>query len=325
MPVVELLTQLVGNAYGVAEVQLQPLHQFAADERGVYRVDRVGKPPWLLRAYRQAEQEDHWLAERAATLLWLARAGYPAPRVIRTYQGELVGRYAVRTYQGELVGRYAGWSVLLLTFIEGTVASGSAADFYAIGDALGHLHQVDVQGAAAATPPVPYARWQPPSTISTLLAGLVAIVDQIPSELQGLYAFCLATLQRVEQWPVLPMAILHTDGWAQNAIRTPDGATVLIDWDGAGLGPAVLDLGYALVVCHAFLPEWPHIVPSIERISALLDGYCAQRTLTQPERAVLSDAIACAEASAWRTGCRKPCWETGGTIARSAAFTPATQ
>jgi thiamine kinase-like enzyme len=97
-------------------------------------------------------------------------------------------------------------------------------------------------------------------------------------------------------WPNLPATILHTDCWANNAIRTPVGQMVLIDWDGAGLGPAILDLGYLLVACHAFLPEWPQISPSVERIAAVMAGYQKERTITAMEYELLYDASCFAEA-----------------------------
>lgn len=277
------LMQMVTQAYGVTSATLRPMHRFQIDGRGIYRVDSTGGPPYLLRAYRQDETKAAWLAGRAASLLFLEQAGYPAPRV-------------VRTLNGELVGRFQGWAGLLLTFVEGTTASDSLADYHAIGATLGRLHQLDPRQAATATPPIPPSRWQPASKISQWIADLTAIAGQIPPELRGLYRFSLETLQRVAGWSELPLTVLHTDCWAHNAIRTPGGEIILIDWDGAGLGPAVLDLGYLLVACHAFLPEWPHIVPHGGRISAVMEGYLQQRPLTEVECAVLPDALRFTEA-----------------------------
>jgi thiamine kinase-like enzyme len=145
-------------------------------------------------------------------------------------------------------------------------------------------------------PPVPPDRWQPTSLISGWIKDLTRIADQVPPDLQGVYTFSLETLSRIEQWADVPMAVTHTDCWANNAIRTPGGQMVLIDWDGAGLGPAILDVGYLLVACHAFLPEWPQIIPSRERIAAVLNGYTQQRAITSAERVVLVDSIRFAEA-----------------------------
>jgi Ser/Thr protein kinase RdoA (MazF antagonist) len=184
----------------------------------------------------------------------------------------------------------------MLTFIEGEMAVGSLQDFYDIASTLGRLHRLTPTLDPPASPPVPPSRWQPPSKIAGWIDQINAVADSIPPELQGLYDFSLATLRRVLAWPNLPATILHTDCWANNAIRTPAGQMVLIDWDGAGWGPAILDLGYLLVACHAFLPEWPQITPSPERIEAVMAGYQQQRAITLLERDLLHDAICFAEA-----------------------------
>ena len=282
MDSIELLSDLVANQYGAHPVQLEPLHRFASAERGIFRVERAAQPPWLLRAYRQEPGEDRWLVQRAATLLYLEQRGYPAPRL-------------VHTRQGEMVGRQHGWATLMLTFVKGTVDEQTGA-FDAIGAALARLHTVDVRTATSTTPPVPFARWQPQQQIFDWIAALHALAGQIPAELDGVYRFTLESLQRVVQWPPLPAAILHTDCWVQNAVQTIEGEIVLIDWDGAGLGPPLLDLGYLLVACHAFLPGWPQFRPNRNRIHAVLAGYSAVRPLTASEREHLADAVGFAEA-----------------------------
>lgn len=89
--------------------------------------------------------------------------------------------------------------------------------------------------------------------------------------------------QRRFYTPILAVQMLsvHTD---QNQI-------VFIDWDGAGLGPAIMDLGYLLLNCHVGQPEWPVIIPDQKRIGDVLDGYCYHRTLTDGEIDALSAAI----------------------------------
>jgi Ser/Thr protein kinase RdoA (MazF antagonist) len=279
---IDILAQLVARCYGLAEVRLHPVHQFAVAGRGVYRIEHAASERWLLRAYRQEAQADSWLAERATTLLYLEQVNYPAPRLICTLDCDLMGRYD-------------GWAALMVTFIEGEMAGGSLQDFCDIGAALGRLHRLaPTQGSPAS--PVPPSRWQPPGKIASWIDQLLAVADYIPPELQRLYDFSLATLRRVLAWPNLPATILHTDCWANNAIRTPDGQLVLVDWDGAGWGSAILDLGYLLVACHASLPEWPQIIPSAERIGAVMAGYQQQRAITPVEYDLLNDAVCFAEA-----------------------------
>jgi Ser/Thr protein kinase RdoA (MazF antagonist) len=280
---IDILAQLVARCYGAAEVRLHPMHQFEVEGRGIYRIAHAAGQPWLLRAYQREAQTDSWLAERSAILLFLEQTNYPAPRLICTLDHGLVGRDD-------------GWAALMVTFIEGEMAGGSLQDFCDIGSALARLHRLAPTLDPPAFLPVPPSRWQPPSKIVSWISQLIAVAGDIPPELQRLYDFSLATLRRVLAWPNLPATILHTDCWANNAIRTPDGQLMLVDWDGAGWGPAILDLGYLLVACHAFLPEWPQIIPSAERIGAVIAGYQHERAITPIEYDLLSDAVCFAEA-----------------------------
>ena len=65
----------------------------------------------------------------------------------------------------------------------------------------------------------------------------------------------------------------------------------MIDWDGAGLGPAILDVGYLLMTCHFGRPQLPAIQPNPQCIAAVLHGYCQQRWLTADELSLLADAV----------------------------------
>lgn len=269
------LTRLLAHCYAKHDPVLTPIHLFAHENRGIYRVDSPGAPPLLLRAYQEEPTAVHWLAERAATLLYLAAADYPSPRVIPTVDGELLGYHQ-------------GWSALLLTYIEGEMTTASAAEFQAIGQQLARLHNVKV---GTAEPPIPYCRWQPTNKITNWIAGLEAVAGQFPVELTGLYDFSLATLHRIAQWPTMPVSILHADPNSTNAVRTPTGAFVFVDWDGAGLGPPLLDLGYLLLTCHLVLPSWPQIVPAHDLIAAIMTGYCSVRSLSAEEVAALPVAV----------------------------------
>jgi len=66
---------------------------------------------------------------------------------------------------------------------------------------------------------------------------------------------------------------------------------VLVDWDGAGFGPPVLDAGSLLLTCHFNQPNYPNIQPDLTSISAIVDGYCQERLLTSGELEVLEDAV----------------------------------
>src|SRR5438046_1440218 len=46
------------------------------------------------------------------------------------------------------------------------------------------------------------------------------------------------------------LRVTHGDCWYKNAIKTADRGVVLIDWDCAGVGLPILDVGYLLLTSH---------------------------------------------------------------------------
>jgi hypothetical protein len=81
---------LVEKQYAASDIRLQSLSQYEFDWRGIYRVELANGESHVLRAVRQ-DGDTSWLLKPAATLLFLEQQCYPAPRVIYTRSGELVG------------------------------------------------------------------------------------------------------------------------------------------------------------------------------------------------------------------------------------------
>lgn len=105
-------------------------------------------------------------------------------------------------------------------------------------------------------------------------------------------------LSQVVQWAEMPTALLHADPNPFNAVRTPQSELLLIDWDGAGIGPAILDLGYLLLTAHVVLPDWPLIDANAALIAATMQGYCSVRPLTDAEWQALPTAT-CFNDAVW--------------------------
>jgi thiamine kinase-like enzyme len=95
----------------------------------------------------------------------------------------------------------------------------------------------------------------------------------------------------------LPAAVVHGDPWPGNAIQTAPDQVTLIDWENAGLGMPLLDLGYCLLECHldagppAGQPAAWHIQPDEDRIAALAAGYSRWRRLQAAEQEMLLEGI----------------------------------
>jgi Ser/Thr protein kinase RdoA (MazF antagonist) len=296
------IRRLAGTVHGVSAT-----YQLELGEGGrlVVRACRADAPvPIQFRTPSSLTMLD-WLSTRAATLIFLEAAGYPAPRL-------------VRTHSGDPVGMDGAWLTLAATYVEGTVVQPSLAQLGMLGAALGRLHSV----APGGVPGPGEAAWYPETAIPATLARLDAVARLVPADWRRMFEQFQATALAVqERLPSLPRGLVHGDAWPANAVQTGPDTVTLIDWDTGGLGLPILDLGVCLLEClldpvpgegsgglrpaglgpagsvqGAGEPEpWDpavwHVQPDEDRIAAVARGYSAWRQLSAGERAVLLPAI----------------------------------
>jgi thiamine kinase-like enzyme len=141
------------------------------------------------------------------------------------------------------------------------------------------------------------AAWHPESAVPAALGRLEAVQGLIPADQRQLLEQFRDVLLAVQRAELLPAAVVHGNPWPGNAVRTAPDQVTLIDWENAGLGMPLLDLGYCLLECHldAGLPAdqpaaW-HIQPDEDRIAALAAGYSRWRRLEPAERDMLLEGI----------------------------------
>ena len=120
---------------------------------------------------------------------------------------------------------------------------------------------------------------------------LFTVESEMPkfSETAAKFPFEDEYMKLVESLPNfsgLSTSLIHTDIGPHNAIQRPDGLIVLTDWDDAGVGTTILDLGFPLI-CHFVTHELDF---EKEKASAFYNTYFSKRRLPDKERALIFDA-----------------------------------
>ena len=113
----------------------------------------------------------------------------------------------------------------------------------------------------------------------------------MPPRLRLRYGELEAACQSLHRFEAGPRVLLHNDCHPWNSVRTPDGRVVLVDWEGAGLGPATVDLGFVALSADTGGLVGPVIPPDPARLDALLDGYAAYHRPPAAELERLTDAV----------------------------------
>lgn len=113
-----------------------------------------------------------------------------------------------------------------------------------LGELLRALHLIDHM------PPVPLASLDPLRSIRRSLAKATILDDEDRTFLTKR----LEVLARAWESMDLPLGwgLIQSDPQVRNALRTPNGAAVLADWDGACFGPRIWDVATAAVHCRRF-------------------------------------------------------------------------
>jgi Ser/Thr protein kinase RdoA (MazF antagonist) len=276
----ELLTRLVEKAYDCRGAALQPISPYLFEDRGIYRVDWEEGTPSVLRAFRADVTAE--LTGHAAVLDYLQQHGFAAPQV-------------KRTSDGAILACYQGWTALLVSFLEGEVADFAPDSLELLGSLAGYLHTLSHNVLAEMGHTwLPESRLRPTQPVSHAIDNLIQALPHVPDALHQFCEDSIVALQRVQQAQqarLLPETMIHGDCWPGNAVRTSEGGIALIDWDGAGIGPAILDVGYLLLTCHLGKPQLPAMQADEQCIAAVVRGYCQQRKPSAMEQGMLEDVL----------------------------------
>lgn len=277
MYTISQLTNAPGQIYGMQEVKLHQLNSETG--KCIYRIEQEGKPSWVLRVYPQG-QKDTVLSALVNVLLFLEGQEYPAERV-------------VRTIKQDMIATCDEWQLLMTTFIEGNQTDFSPSRLHLFGTTLGRLHALY---PSVSSYTLPAATMLPARELAYALEQLTCVASSVPVRLAKQYDVLITAISAIKHCEDMPAVLIHNDCHPANSVYTSTGQVILIDWEGAGIGPAVIDVGFLLANCDGATPWSPlpqmgtlHI--AAEKIATVVDGYCQHHLLTVAELDRLPDAI----------------------------------
>ena len=218
----------------------------AALDVNVFRVDREGGPAWVARVFPEQRELAGVLGD-AAILHRLEQAHFPAERCAHP----------------EAVSNLDGCGVLVTEYLAPAAPLAPGRVFAILGTLLGRLHAAPItrmrdggawhhlRGSGTPRDEVDAAR--------ELVERVAA--DAGPADLP-LYHRLLQEIEATDDCQDLPHAFVHPDFVPANAIPTPQGGLVIVDWANAGRGPRLWSLGMLLWAAGALSPRLIDVVGS---------------------------------------------------------------
>lgn len=190
-------------------------------------------------------------------LRFLGDVGYPAPRILPTSNGEDFIKINENI-------------IYALSLIDGTEPQQTVQNYKLLGIATATLH--NLRGYAITT------NFTTDNEIPKMLArAKLYNMDPLYEEL----------VRNLPNFSQLPSCVIHTDIGAHNSIQQPDGSIVLIDWDDAGIGTRVLDIGFPLICDFVSSKD---LTFDTDRARGFYDSYSSVIKLTDLEKQYLFDA-----------------------------------
>ncbi len=268
------LIECIRKWYHAQNISLHRLP--SASGKYIYQVKLSSGAIWVLRVIEDASKAT--LIELAHLLLFFEQQHYPAERI-------------VFTLEQATTATVDGWHLMMTTFLVRAPLSYTPATFSLLGAIVGRLH--------ALKPKLPYAPPQakmlPSGELAFAQQQLDTIASRLPRPYIAHYQLLEQALLSIDRGTHLPTTLIHTDCHPGNALVTEPGHITLLDWEEAGMGPAIQDVGFLLVNCDGKAPWDALSTGSFQKdeafLQAAIEGYCQYHQLTTDELNYLPDAL----------------------------------
>jgi len=208
----------VAKQWELAPISSVKVTKKATDGRTLFRVD-TSEGTYALKLLEKGRSKE--VIQRELSLLHtLHRNHFPCTELLPTRTGYLF------TDIGEQNAYLCRW-------VDGTHPESTNATFEKLGKLTGRLH-------ALPTDSLEKMRFAPSERMRQ---------QRQLAERLGLDPAFINIFSRVRDIAHLPQGIVHTDIGPHNTLEQADGSLLLIDWEDAGVGPLVIDLGWLLEQC----------------------------------------------------------------------------
>lgn len=182
-----------------------------------------------------------------------------------------------KTNKGELVYEYSNFSGVLYPFVDGIPPGPSDQTCYGIGKALAKLHQIKAVSTIRPHEEVGFGADEIISFVSSSDCP-----DDFKESFQNIFPDNLEDF-RSNVWD---SGLIHGDLYYDNTLFDNNKLAYLLDFEQAGLGPFILDIGISM---SGTCLEKGRILP--ELVTSYLQGYESERPLQGNEIEHLTDAI----------------------------------
>ena len=247
-----LNNEFIANNWPLHEVKIEGVLQ-ESGERIVYKVNSSeGLYVFKLSSGSKTRQQ---LEKDTAIFSYLKEKDFSAPRLLKTKNDE-----NFLPFNDQFL--YA------INFIEGSVPIANTDNYRQLGEITARLHRLNDYSIVT--------DFTAPSVIEEMIEKNKQYT--IGSDYEAL-------LRALPDFSKLPSSLIHTDIGLHNSIQKTDGEIVLVDWDDAGIGTRILDIGFPLIC--GFVKDNAF---DIENARAYYRGYLKNADLTQQEKDHIFDA-----------------------------------
>lgn len=248
--------------YGLDVKEIKPL-----DDKEVHRAFQITNPDetFVLRLLDGRSHDK--LESDIAVLKFLEEQNYPASRI-------------KPTKDGKSLFEFNNQSGLVTSYIEGKHPELNAGTIENIGILMAQLHSLPISSE------IPKSTWNVIEGRKLINQNIRNLSSQKIEHWDEIIPQLTQAFDELPDLTELPPVLIHTDIGPNNAIESSDGKLSLIDWDDAGVGQSVVDIGNVLSQILISFKDNESLEPQFDQelAEAFFKGYQSIRQLNDEEK-----------------------------------------